>query len=229
MPDTAIPLWETPTLPVVGGKPFPVRRIFCVGRNYAEHAREMGHDPDREPPFFFTKAADAIFLDDTLPYPAATEDMHPECEMIVALAKGGKDILVENALDCAFGYGVGFDLTRRDMQSEAKEMRRPWALSKGFDNAAPCGPLHSAADVGHLAKGALRFTVNGEVRQETDLDQMIWSVPETISYLSGLITLYPGDVIMTGTPAGVSAVVPGDTLVGHVDGLSDLTLKIGPA
>ena len=226
MTDTAIPLWEIPTIPVVGGKPFPVRRIFCVGRNYTEHAREMGHDPDREPPFFFTKAADAIFLGDALPYPTATEDMHPECEMIVALGKGGKDIPVASALECAFGYGVGFDLTRRDMQSEAKEMRRPWALSKGFDNAAPCGPLHSAADVGHPAKGALRFTVNGEVRQETDLDQMIWSVPETISYLSGLITLYPGDVIMTGTPAGVSAVVPGDTLVGHVDGLSDLTLKI---
>jgi fumarylpyruvate hydrolase len=226
MTDTAIPLWDTPTIPVVGGNPFPVRRIFCVGRNYAEHAREMGHDPDREPPFFFTKAADAIFLEDTLPYPVATEDMHPECEMIVALHKGGKNIAVGKALDCAFGYGVGFDLTRRDMQSEAKEMRRPWALSKGFDNAAPCGPLHSAADVGHPAKGTLRFTVNGEVRQETDLDQMIWSVPETISYLSGLITLYPGDVIMTGTPAGVSAVVPGDTLLGHVDGLSDLTLKI---
>ena len=226
MTDTAIPLWDIPTLPVVGGKPFPVRRIFCVGRNYADHAREMGHDPDREPPFFFTKAADAIFLGDTLPYPTATRDMHPECEMIVALAKGGRDIPVAGALECAFGYGVGFDLTRRDMQSEAKELRRPWALSKGFDNAAPCGPLHSAADVGHPAKGALRFTVNGDVRQETDLDQMIWSVPETISYLSGLITLYPGDVIMTGTPAGVSAVVPGDTLVGHVDGLSDLTLKI---
>ena len=226
MTDYAIPLWDTPTLPVVGGSPFPVRRIFCVGRNYAEHAREMGHDPDREPPFFFTKAADAIFLGDTLPYPSATGDVHPECEMIVALGGGGKDIAAEHALDRVFGYGVGFDVTRRDMQSVAKRMGRPWALSKGFDNAAPCGPLHPAAEVGHVAKGMLRFTVNGAVRQQSDLDMMIWSVPETIAYLSGLITLYPGDVIMTGTPAGVSAVVPGDTLVGHVDGLTDLTLAI---
>jgi fumarylpyruvate hydrolase len=227
MTEYAIPLWETPTIPVIGGgQGFPVRRIFCVGRNYAEHAREMGHDPDREPPFFFTKAADAVFLGDTLPYPSATKDVHPECEMIVALAEGGRDIAVESALDRVFGYGVGLDVTRRDMQSEAKELRRPWALSKGFDHAAPCGPLSRASDVGHVEKGMLRFTVNGEVRQESDLDKMIWSVPETISYLSGLITLLPGDLLMTGTPAGVSAVVPGDRLDCHVDGLTDLVLSI---
>jgi fumarylpyruvate hydrolase len=226
MTDYAIPLWTPPSLPVAGGKPFPVRRIYCVGRNYAEHAREMGHDPDREPPFFFTKAPDAIFAGSALPYPVETSDVHPECEMIVALAKGGRDIPVDKALDCVFGYGVGFDVTRRDMQSVAKDLRRPWSLSKDFDSAAPCSQLHTVREVGHISKGTLRFTVNGEVRQESDLDKMIWSVPETISFLSGLITLLPGDVIMTGTPAGVSAVVKGDMLVGHVDGLTDLKLKI---
>jgi fumarylpyruvate hydrolase len=226
MTDYAIPLWTPAALPVAGGKPFPVRRIYCVGRNYAEHAREMGHDPDREPPFFFTKAPDAIFTGKELPYPVETSDVHPECEMIVALGSGGKYIPVDKALDCVFGYGVGFDVTRRDMQSVAKDLRRPWSLSKDFDNAAPCSPLHTVDEVGHVSKGTLRFTVNGEVRQESDLDKMIWSVPETISFLSGLITLLPGDVIMTGTPAGVSAVVKGDTLVGHVDGLTDLTLEI---
>jgi fumarylpyruvate hydrolase len=226
MTDYAIPYWTPPTLPVAGGKPFPVRRIYCVGRNYAAHAREMGHDPDREPPFFFTKAPDAIFTGAEMPYPVETSDVHPECEMIVALAKGGTNIPVEKALDCVFGYGVGFDVTRRDMQSEAKDLRRPWSLSKDFDNAAPCSQLHTVSEVGHIEQGTLRFTVNGEVRQESDLNKMIWSVPETISFLSGLITLLPGDVIMTGTPEGVSAVVKGDTLVGHVDGLTDLTLKI---
>jgi fumarylpyruvate hydrolase len=226
MTDYAIPFWNPPTLPVAGGKPFPVRRIYCVGRNYAAHAREMGHDPDREPPFFFTKAPDAVFTGTELPYPVETSDVHPECEMIVALAKGGKDIPEDKALDCVFGYGVGFDLTRRDMQSVAKDMRRPWSLSKDFDNAAPCSQLHPASKVGHIETGMLRFTVNGEVRQESDLNKMIWSVPETISFLSRLITLLPGDVIMTGTPDGVSAVVKGDALVGHVDGLTDLTLKI---
>lgn len=227
MTDYAIPFWDTPSLPVAGdSKAFPVRRIFCVGRNYAEHAREMGHDPDREPPFFFTKAADAAYAGDTMPYPVATADVHPECEMIVALEKGGRDIAESAALDCVFGYGVGLDVTRRDMQSEAKKMARPWALSKGFDAAAPCSPLHRASETGHIATGTLRFTVNGETRQESGLDKMIWSVPETIAFLSGLITLLPGDIIMTGTPAGVSAVERGDKLVGHVDGLTDLMLTV---
>jgi len=226
MTDSVISTWETPSIPVAGGGRFPVRRIYCVGRNYAAHAREMGHDPDREPPFFFTKAPDAVFTGPELAYPTATEDVHPECEMIVALATGGRDIPVDKALDCVFGYGVGFDLTRRDMQSVAKDLRRPWSLSKDFDDAAPCSQLHPVSEVGHVENGTLRFTVNGETRQESDLNKMIWSVPETISFLSGLITLLPGDVIMTGTPEGVSAVVTGDTLVGHVDGLTDLTLKI---
>lgn len=226
MSDSVISTWDTPSLPVAGGGSFPVRRIYCVGRNYAAHAREMGHDPDREPPFFFTKAPDDVFTGPELAYPTATKDVHPECEMIVALAKGGRDIPVDKALDCVFGYGVGFDLTRRDMQSVAKDLRRPWSLSKDFDDAAPCSQLHPVSEVGHVESGTLRFTVNGETRQESDLNKMIWSVPETISFLSGLITLLPGDVIMTGTPEGVAAVVKGDTLVGHVDGLTDLTLKI---
>jgi fumarylpyruvate hydrolase len=177
MTDFAIPLWEQPSLPVVGdARAFPVRRVFCVGRNYA----------------------DAAYAGDTMPYPVATADVHPECEMIVALEKGGRDIAESPALDCVFGYGVGLDVTRRDMQSEAKKMARPWALSKGFDAAAPCSPLHRASETGHIDSGTLRFTVNGETRQESDLNKMIWSVPETIAYLSGLITLLPGDIIMTG-------------------------------
>jgi fumarylpyruvate hydrolase len=223
----AIPLWETPVLPIAGSTDaFPVNRIFCVGRNYADHAREMGHDPNREPPFFFTKFGDAVFTGAEYPYPKATNDVHPECEMIVALKEGGADIPESAALDCVFGYGVGFDITRRDMQQEAKDLARPWALSKGPDYAAPCSILHTVDDVGHIEDAALQFTVNGEVRQEGNVNQMIWSTPEMIAFLSTLITLKPGDVIMTGTPAGVSAVVKGDTLVGHVDGLTDLVLTI---
>ena len=223
---TAIPMMDTVTLPVAGDSPFPVGRVFCVGRNFAAHAREMGHDPDREPPFFFCKFADAVNTLKEVPYPSATEDLHPECEMIVALSKGGANIKEADALNHVFGYGVGFDMTRRDMQGEAKKMGRPWALSKGFDYAAPCSVLHKASEVGHVDKGTIRFTVNGEVRQESTMDKLIWSVPETISFLSGLISLRPGDIIMTGTPEGVSAVQRGDTLVGHVDGLTDLEIKV---
>lgn len=223
----AIQLWQTPTLAIAGSDDlFPVNRIFCVGRNYADHAREMGHDPNREPPFFFTKFGDAVFTDGEYPYPRATNDVHPECEMIVALSKGGSDIAEGAALDCVFGYGVGLDITRRDMQQEAKDLARPWALSKGPDFAAPCSVLHTVADVGHIEDAELRFTVNGETRQEGNVNQMIWSTPEMIAFLSTLITLKPGDVIMTGTPAGVSGVVKGDKLVGHVDGLTDLELTI---
>lgn len=223
----AIPLWETPALPIVGSDElFPVGRIFCVGRNYADHAREMGHDPDREPPFFFTKFGDAIFTGAQYPYPSATNDVHPECEMVVALSKGGADIDVNTAYDCVFGYGVGFDITRRDMQQEAKDLARPWALSKGCDYAAPCSPLHRAADIGHVEDAGLKFTVNGETRQEGNVNQMIWKTPEMIAFLSTQITLKPGDLIMTGTPAGVSTVVKGDKLVGHVDGLTDIEITI---
>ncbi|MBE88119.1 MAG: hypothetical protein CMM76_01610 [Rhodospirillaceae bacterium] len=223
----AIPLWDTPTLPIAGTNDlFPVNRIFCVGRNYEAHAREMGHDPDREPPFFFTKFSDGAFTGSEYPYPSATEDMHPECEMIVALSKGGIDIPESAAEDCVFGYGVGFDMTRRDMQQIAKDMGRPWALSKGPDFAAPCSILHRVSEVGHINEAELYFTVNGEIRQEGNVNQMIWSTAEMIAYLSTLITLKAGDIIMTGTPAGVSAVVKGDKLIGHVDGLTDLELTI---
>jgi fumarylpyruvate hydrolase len=217
------------TLPVAeSNAAFPVGRIYCVGRNYAEHAREMGHDPDREPPFFFMKPADAIVMSGaTIPYPQVTKDLHHEIEMVVAIGKGGSDIPVEKALDHVFGYGVGLDMTRRDIQGEAKKMGRPWEMGKAFDNSAPCTPLKTVAMVGHPEKGAVWLKVNGKVTQKGDLAEMIWNVPETISYLSKLITLRPGDIIMSGTPAGVGPVKAGDKLEGHVDGVGDLTISYG--
>jgi fumarylpyruvate hydrolase len=215
-----------PTLPVAGGSDvFPVNRIYCVGRNYAEHAREMGHDPNREPPFFFMKPANAIVANGaTIPYPAVTKDLHHEIELVVAIGKGGKNIPVEKALEHVWGYGVGLDMTRRDIQGEAKKMGRPWEMGKAFDDSAPCTQLHPAAKIGHPAKGAIWLKVNGTVKQKGDLAEMIWNVPETISYLSNLITLQPGDLIMSGTPAGVGPVQKGDKLEGHVDGVDDLTV-----
>jgi fumarylpyruvate hydrolase len=214
------------TLPVAeSNQAFPVGRIYCVGRNYAEHAREMGHDPDREPPFFFMKPADAIVHNGTtIPYPQMTKDLHHEIEMVVAIGKGGSDIPVEKALQHVFGYGVGLDMTRRDLQGEAKKMGRPWEMGKAFDNSAPCTALKTVAVVGHPEKGAIWLRINGEVRQKGDLAEMIWNVPETISYLSKLITLRAGDLIMSGTPAGVGPVKPGDRLEGHVDGVGELTV-----
>jgi len=215
-----------PTLPVAGSSDvFPVNRIYCVGRNYAEHAREMGHDPNREPPFFFMKPANAIVANGaTIPYPAVTKDLHHEIELVVAIGKGGKNIPVEKALEHVWGYGVGLDMTRRDIQGEAKKMGRPWEMGKAFDESAPCTQLHPAAKIGHPAKGAIWLKVNGTVKQKGDLAEMIWNVPETISYLSNLITLQPGDLIMSGTPAGVGPVQKGDKLEGHVDGVDDLTV-----
>ncbi|MBX9904346.1 MAG: fumarylacetoacetate hydrolase family protein [Burkholderiales bacterium] len=215
------------TLPVVeSNKAFPVGRIYCVGRNYAEHAREMGHDPDREPPFFFMKPADAIVPNGaTIPYPQMTKDVHHEIEMIVAIGKGGSNIPAEKALDHVFGYGVGLDMTRRDLQGEAKKMGRPWEMGKAFDNSAPCTALKTVAMVGHPAKGAIWLKVNGELKQKGDLSELIWNVPDTIAYLSQLITLRPGDIIMSGTPAGVGPIKPGDKLEGHVDGVGDLTVS----
>jgi fumarylpyruvate hydrolase len=228
MTNFAIPLWDTPSIPVVNGNPFPVHRIFCVGRNYAAHAREMGHDPDRDPPFFFAKPANAVVANNTTtPYPDKTQDMHPEIEMVVALKSGGYQILEDQALDTVFGYCVGLDMTRRDMQSGFKDMGRPWDMAKGFDRSAPMSEIHTAASVGHISSGAVTLAVNEESRQEGDINQLIWNIPETISYLSSLITLCPGDLIMTGTPSGVSAVVKGDHLIGHVDGLTDLDIRIG--
>ncbi len=215
------------TLPVAEStQQYPVGRIYCVGRNYAEHAREMGHDPDREPPFFFMKPADAIVMSGTaIPYPQMTKDLHHEIEMVVAIGKGGSDIPVEKALDHVFGYGVGLDMTRRDLQGEAKKMGRPWEMGKAFDNSAPCTALKTVAMVGHPAKGAVWLKVNGQFTQKGDLSEMIWNVPETISYLSKLITLRAGDIIMSGTPAGVGPVQPGDTLEGHVEGIGDLSIS----
>ncbi|MFN7751353.1 MAG: fumarylacetoacetate hydrolase family protein [Pseudomonadota bacterium] len=214
------------TLPVEGeSAAFPVRRIYCVGRNYADHAREMGHDPDREPPFFFQKPTDAIVPNGaTLPFPVATKDLHHEIELVVALGKGGRNIPVERALDLVYGYGVGLDMTRRDLQGEAKKMGRPWEMGKGFDQSAPCTALKTVAKVGHPASGAIWLKVNGTVKQKGDLNQHIWNTQETIAYLSNLVELFPGDIIMMGTPAGVGPCFPGDHLEGHVDGVGDLTL-----
>src|SRR3954447_14338187 len=215
------------TLPVAeSNQSFPVGRIFCVGRNYAEHAREMGHDPDREPPFFFMKAANSIVSNGaTIAYPVKSKDVHHEIEMVVAIGKGGKDIPVERALDYVWGYGVGLDMTRRDIQGEAKKMGRPWEMGKSFDESAPVTALKPASQIGHPAKGAIWLKVNGQVKQQGDLSQQIWSVPEQIAYLSNLITLQPGDLIFSGTPAGVGPVVGGDVLEGHLDGVGDLKIS----
>ncbi len=204
----------------------PVRRIFCVGRNYAEHAREMGHD-DREPPFFFTKPADALVEDGaTIPYPPGTENLHYEAELVVAIGTGGRDIAEADALEHVYGYACGNDLTCRDLQTAAKKAGRPWDMAKGFDRSAVVGPIHKVADIGHLDQGVIQLTRNGEVMQSGDLADMIWSVPEVIAYLSGLIEFAPGDLIMTGTPAGVGALSPGDTAVVSISGLPDLSVSI---
>ncbi|MEY2623554.1 MAG: hypothetical protein RLZZ101_789 [Pseudomonadota bacterium] len=223
-----IPAPVIPSLPVVGdSKRFPVNRIYCVGRNYADHAREMGHDPDREPPFFFMKPATAIVTEGhDMAYPALSKDVHHELEMVVALGKGGSNIPVDQALDHVWGYGLGLDMTRRDLQGEAKKMGRPWDTGKAFDQSAPCSALVPVSQCGHLSKGRIYLTVNGQVKQDGDLAMMIWNVPETIAYLSTLFTLMPGDLIFSGTPAGVAAVQRGDVLEGHVDGLPVLHTKI---
>jgi fumarylpyruvate hydrolase len=198
-----------------------------VGRNYAEHAREMGADPDREPPFFFQKNPDTIVPDGgQLPYPDKTKELHHELELVVALASGGTDIDTANALDHVYGYAVGLDMTRRDLQSQMKKLGRPWEIGKAFENAAPCAPIRPARDFGHPAEGALWLKVNGELRQAGNLDQMIWSVPEIIVHLSGLFTLAAGDLIYTGTPSGVGAVHRGDVLHGGIEGVGELTITV---
>jgi len=217
-----------PTLPVEGAKArFPVHRIYCVGRNYAEHAREMGHDPTREPPFFFLKPADAIVADGAdFPYPPLSRDVHHEMELVVAIGKGGANIPVETALEHVYGYAVGLDMTRRDLQAEAKKLGRPWDTGKGFDASAPCSPVAPASKIGHPSKGAIWLKVNGETRQSSDLSQLIWNIPETIAYLSTLFTLAPGDLIFSGTPAGVAAVKKGDVLEGYVEGVGTIKFKV---
>ncbi|TKT69599.1 fumarylacetoacetate hydrolase family protein [Aquamicrobium sp. LC103] len=216
------------SVPVAGrDERFAVRRIYCVGRNYAEHAREMGHDPEREPPFFFSKPADSLLTDDRdLPYPSQTGDLHFEGELVVALGKGARDIAADDALQLVWGYAAGNDFTRRDLQAVAKKLGRPWDLAKGFDHSAACGRLHSVAQVGHLASGRIRALVNGEVRQDGDLSQMIWSVAEIIATLSQSVALEAGDLIFTGTPAGVGAVERGDIVAVEIAGLSPLVTAI---
>ncbi len=207
---------------------FPVRRIFCVGRNYAAHAREMGKDPDREPPFFFTKPADAVVESGVaVPYPPDTSDLHHEIELVVAIGEHARAISVENALSVVWGAGVGIDLTRRDLQAVAKTMGRPWDFAKGFDNSAPIAPLVPIADVPSLTSGRIYLEVNGKIRQDADLAEMIWPVADTIAYLSASIALAPGDLIMTGTPAGVAAVSAGDVMTGGIDGLGTIRTEIG--
>jgi fumarylpyruvate hydrolase len=206
---------------------FPVHRIYCVGRNYAAHTIEMGHDPDREDPFFFQKNPDNLVIDGgDFPYPPRSNDVHHEIELAVALHRGGKDIPLDKALDHVWGYGVSLDMTRRDLQGEAKKAGRPWEVGKAFEHSAPCSELVPASEIGHPDRGAIWLKVNGEIRQEGNLDQMIWKVPEMISYLSGLFELAPGDVILSGTPSGVSAVNRGDLLHGHVEGVGDLRVKV---
>lgn len=216
-----------PSLPVAKtDQLFPVHRIYCVGRNYAAHAVEMGHDPNKEPPFFFQKNPDNLDVTGNFPYPPASNDVHHEIELVVALKSGGRDIPIEKALDCVFGYGVGLDMTRRDLQAKAKDMGRPWEVGKAFEASAPSTAIVPAELIGHPSHGAIWLDVNGKRKQSGDLNQMIWKVPEMISYLSGLFTLTPGDIIFSGTPAGVSAVNRGDILQGHVEGVGDIRVAV---
>lgn len=227
MSDYVIPAPKVIAVPVAGGGAFPVRRVFCVGRNYAEHAREMGSDPDREPPFFFMKPADALLLDNAdMPYPPSSNDLHHEMELVVALAEGGANIAEADALGHVWGYAAGLDMTRRDLQNAAKKEGKPWDMGKGFDHSAPIGPMVPAARIGHPAQGLIELKVNGEVRQTSNLNKMIWDVPETIAYLSRLVRLAPGDLIFTGTPEGVAAVKKGDLLEGVVEGVGAVRTRI---
>jgi fumarylpyruvate hydrolase len=219
-------------VPVVGSDAqFAVRRVYCVGRNYAAHAREMGFDPDREPPFFFCKPADAVVpvaYGETLElaYPSQTQNYHYEAELVAVIGKGGSDIALDHALDHVWGYAVGLDMTRRDLQMKMREMGRPWEIGKAFDRSAPLGPIHPASEAGHFESGSLWLSVNGETKQKSDVSHLIWSVAETVSDLSNFFRLEPGDVIFTGTPEGVGAVKQGDTMKVGVERLGELTVRV---
>ncbi|MBT5185220.1 MAG: fumarylacetoacetate hydrolase family protein [Kordiimonadaceae bacterium] len=219
---------EVPSVAVHGSEDrFPVRRIFCVGRNYAAHAREMGHDPDREVPFYFTKPNDALVDNGVdVPYPQITENFHFEAELVVAMGKSCTEVSVDDALDHVYGYAVGNDLTRRDLQSQSKTKGRPWDTGKAFDHSAPCAELHTVEQVGHIENARIWLSVNDEIKQDSDVNMLIWSVAEVISNLSTLYTLEPGDLIYTGTPEGVGPVVKGDVIKIGVDGLTTLETKI---
>lgn len=229
-PAVTVPVAETAGA-AGAGRQFPVRRIYCVGRNYEAHAREMGHDPDREPPFFFSKPADAVLnvapgATGEFPYPACSTNVHYEMELVVAIGKAGANIPVERALEHVYGYALGLDMTRRDLQAEAKKLGRPWETAKGFDHSAPIGPIHPVARVGHIDRGAIWLEVNGAEKQRSDVSQLIWSTPETIAYLSTLFALRPGDLIFTGTPEGVGAIVKGDSMRGGIDGLGEFSVRV---
>ena len=220
------------SVPVAGSADlFPVRRVYCVGRNYAAHAREMGFDPDRDPPFFFAKPADAVVpvppgTVADIPYPSGTENYHHEIELVAAIGRGGADIDVGRALEHVWGYAVGLDMTRRDLQFAMRDKGRPWELGKAFDASAPIGPLTAADAVPHIGKAAIWLTVNGEPRQRSTISHLIWSVAETVAYLSKYFRLEPGDLIYTGTPEGVGPVNRGDLLRGGIDGLGELSVRI---
>lgn len=228
----AIPLPPVYMLAIAGSdEAFPVNRVYCVGRNYAAHAREMGKDPDRDPPFFFMKPACAVVQADSkgieIPYPPMTKNFHHEVELVVTIGKGGKNIPVEDALAHVHGYAVGLDMTRRDLQLEARDKGRPWEFGKSFAQSAPIGPVSPVSKIGHLSTATIALTVNDQPRQTSDIEKLIWSVAESISYLSQYETLEPGDVIMTGTPEGVGAVVAGDVMRAHIDGLGEIIVKVG--
>jgi fumarylpyruvate hydrolase len=226
--DYVVPAAPQPSIAVVGTHArFPVRRIYCVGRNYLAHVREFGND-EKAPPFFFAKANSMIVEDgSTIQYPPLTGNYHHEVELVAAIGNAGANISAESALDHVYGYAVGFDMTRRDLQQAAAKKGHPWEIGKSFDNSSPCGPIQQVSTVGHLKEGEIQITVNGQVRQHSDLNLMIWDVPHIISQLSQQVTLEPGDLVYTGTPEGVSTVVSGDTLVGSIAKLGTLTIKIG--
>lgn len=219
---------DYPTVAVAGSEArFPVHRIYCIGQNYAAHAREMGNDPERESPVWFMKAADSVVPSGSkVDYPPRTSDLHHEIELVVALRDGGRDISIAKASGLIYGYAVGIDMTRRDLQGQAKKMGRPWEVGKAFECSAPCSEVVPAAETGPIERGAVWLKVNGAMRQEGDLNQLIWKIPEMIGYLSGLFTLRPGDLIFTGTPAGVGPVQRGDALHGGVDGVGEVRVNV---
>ncbi|MDH3989054.1 MAG: fumarylacetoacetate hydrolase family protein [Gammaproteobacteria bacterium] len=217
-----------PSVPVSGtDHQFPVRRIYCIGRNYEKHVAEMGYDVKRSKPFYFAKPADAIVLSGaTVDYPPLTEDLHHEIELVVAIGKRGSNVSVDEALDYVFGYAVGIDLTRRDLQRAAKEKARPWETAKGFDQSAPISAIHRAEDIGHPSSGRIWLAVNGQIRQDAGLNELIWNVSESIAELSTLFELAPGDLLYTGTPAGVGPLNPGDEVTGGIEGIDEIRIKI---